>query len=108
DVLSIQAAPIEFVKREFPGLSLARILKFSNTRQKKQLKIGDYLYLLEIDRTEYHDGSVDYELEVELDDAGRVEIVEDGLRRLFGKLDIPFSTQAKSKYERALTHAGLM
>ena len=108
DVFDIEAPPVEFVKKEFPEVSLARQVKFSNIRQKKQFKIGDYFYTLEIDRTEFFDGSVDYELEVELDEADQVEVVQDSLQKLFVSLDIPFVTQGKSKYQRALEHAGMV
>ena len=108
DVFSIEAPPVEFVRKEFPEVSLARLVKFSNIRQKKQFKIGDYFYTLEIDRTEFFDGSIDYELEVELDETNQVEVVQDSLLKLFTSLDIPFITQGKSKYQRALERAGLI
>ena len=108
EVLGIETPPVAFVKKEFPGATLARLVRFNNTRQKKRFKIGDYFYTLEIDRTEFADGSIDYELEVELDEAGRVEEVQDSLRKLFTSLDIPFIPQEKSKYERALAHARLI
>ncbi len=108
DVLSLAAAPIQFVRGEFPDITLARLVRFNNTRQKKQFRIGDYEYTLEIDKTEFSDGSVDYELEVELQDTSRIEIVEDGLRKLFSSLGILYARQDKSKYERALTRANLV
>ena len=50
---------------------------------------------------------MDYELEVEIPDLSRLLIVEDGLRKLFASLDIPFERQTASKLARALRHAGL-
>ncbi|HUV30849.1 MAG TPA: CYTH domain-containing protein [Acidobacteriota bacterium] len=108
DVLGLAVEPVEYVKKEFPELSLARLIQFHNTRQKKRFKIGDYHYTLEIDRTEFADGSIDYELEVELKDADRVEVIQDCLRHLFTSLGIAFVPQEKSKYERALRRAGLI
>ena len=107
DILSLKAAAIEYVNAEYPGLTLARLIQFRNTRQKKQFRFGDYVCILEVDKTEFHDGSLDYELEVELNEPGQIDVVQDGLQRLFSSLDIPFVPQEKGKYERALLHAGL-
>jgi len=108
DILSLSAAPVEFVREEFPGIKLARLIQFHNTRQKKKFKIGDYDYILEIDKTEFSDGSVDYELEIELQDVDRVEIIEDQLGKLFSSLGILYAHQGKSKFERALARADLL
>jgi len=105
DVLSIPVMPVAFVKKEFPGLAVARLIKFHNARQKKLFRIGDYNYLLEIDKTEYSDGSVDYELEVELTESAQIETVVGHLRRLFQSLSIPFERQDESKLARALKKA---
>ncbi|MEW6050671.1 MAG: CYTH domain-containing protein [Candidatus Zixiibacteriota bacterium] len=108
DVLQLPVMPVEFIKKEFPGIRLARLIQFENIRQKKLFKIGDYNYLLEVDKTEYSDGSLDYELEVELSDASRIETVEDHLRKLFASLGIPFEKQAESKFARALQKARIL
>ena len=105
DVLALDVMPITFIRKEFPGVHLARLIQFENTRQKKLFRIGDYNYLLEIDKTEYSDASVDYELEIELTDASRVDIVEGQLRKLFSTLGIPFEKQSESKFARALHKA---
>jgi uncharacterized protein YjbK len=107
DILSLRASAIDYVKTEYPGITLARLIQFRNTRQKKQFRFGDYLCMLDVDKTEYHDGSLDYELEVELKEPGQIDVVQNGLQRLFSSLDIPFVPQDKSKYERALLHAGV-
>ena len=105
DVLSIPVMPVTFVKSEFPDLSVARLIQFQNTRQKKLFRIGDNNYLLEIDKTEYADGSVDYELEVELNESAQIETVEAHLGKLFQSLGIPFERQEESKFARALQRA---
>jgi uncharacterized protein YjbK len=108
DILSMPIMPVEFVREKYPDLSLAKLIQFENVRQKKLYRIGDQNYLLEIDKTEYSDGSVDYELEIELQEPDRIELIEDDLRRLFTSLDIPFQRQGESKLHRALTRAGLL
>lgn len=107
DILSLKVAAIEYVNAEYPNLTLARLIQFRTTRQKKRFRFGDYVCILEVDKTEFHDGSLDYELEVELGEPGQIDVVQDGLQRLFSSLDIPFVVQEKGKYERALLHAGL-
>lgn len=102
DILSLDAEPVRFVRKNWPGLALSRQVQFSNTRQLKNYKIGDYSYVLELDRTEYADGTVDYELEMELDQPERTEVVIPSLQKLFASLDIPFERQEQTKLERAL------
>ncbi len=108
DVLSLEIIPVTFIRQKFPELTLARLIQFENDRQKKLFRIGDYNYLLEVDKTEYSDGSVDYELEVELSDTSRIETVEDHLRKLFLTLGIPFEHQPESKFARALKKARIL
>ena len=105
NVLDLSVEPIAFIREKFPSLSLAKLVTFRTTRQRKDYKIGDYRYTLEIDKTEYIDGSVDYELEVELPGTERIVTVEDNLRKLFASLGIPFVKQSESKFARALEHS---
>lgn len=105
DVLAATVMPVTYLKREFPDLTVARLIQFCNTRQKKLFRIGDQNYLLEIDKTEYSDGSVDYELEIELTDPAQIETVDNHLRRLFQSLGISFERQVESKFARALVRA---
>lgn len=106
DILSLDSPPIAFVKQEFGDLPVARIARFENKRLKKQHRIGDYQYTLELDRTEFPDGSCDYELEMELDRAEQINTVSDSLKHLFESLNIPFERQDQTKLERALERAG--
>jgi uncharacterized protein YjbK len=105
ELLSVAILPVEFIKKQFPDLTLAKLIQFENIRQKKLFRIGGDNYLLEVDKTMYTDGSVDHELEVELSDIERRESVEDHLRKLFASLAIPFEHQAESKFARALKRA---
>jgi uncharacterized protein YjbK len=100
--LALDIEPIRALKKEFRGLDLILLLEFRNERRVKHMAIGDYQYALEIDKTEFADGSVDYELEVEVSRREQIEIVEDQLRKLFESLAIPFEKQCQSKFERAL------
>ncbi len=103
DVMSLDVAPILFLKDKFGAeLQVAGLVKFDNYRQCKSMRVGDMTLALEIDRTEFTDGSVDYELEVELSETSQVEAVTDSLAKLFDSLDIPFVRQPLSKFARAL------
>lgn len=102
DPLNISIPPVEFVRNRYPNIALARIIQFENNRQTKSYQIGDHTYQLEIDKTEFADGSVDYELEIEMGTTDRIEIVQDRIRKLFTTLDIPFVIECKSKFQRAL------
>ena len=105
DVMDLAILPVEYLTEKLGRLEVMILVKFENLRQKKFFKIADYTYLLEIDKTEFGDGSVDYELEGELPDTSRLETVEDSLRRIFGSLSIPFEIQSESKFARALKRA---
>ncbi|UCC45137.1 MAG: CYTH domain-containing protein [Candidatus Zixiibacteriota bacterium] len=107
DPMALRVPPVEFVRGEYPGISPARLVRFENTRQKKRFMIGDRAYTLDIDRTEFSDGSVDYELEIELGSQDSVETVEDCVHKMFSTLEIPFVPQLRSKFERALEHVRL-
>ena len=102
DPLDIPVPPIDFVRSKFPEIALAKIVQFENNRQIKSYQIGDHTYMLEIDKTEFGDGLVDYELEIEMGTTDTVEIVKDKIGRLFASLDIPFIIECKSKFQRAL------
>ena len=105
DVMSFPVVPIDYLKDKLGELTLMVLVKFENLRQKKFFKISDHTYVFEIDKTEFGDGSVDYELEVELPDTDRLETVDDALRKMFSTLAIPFEHQTASKFARALQRA---
>lgn len=108
DVMQLPVMPVEYIKEIVGAVVVTRLVMFENVRQKKLFKIGDQNYMLEIDKTEFNDGSVDYELELEMADISRLEIVEQKLRKLFNTLDIPFVQQTESKFARALKKAGIL
>lgn len=101
-VADLEAEPIRTVLDQFGDLPLEKIVQFSNTRQYKRQRIHDQNYTFEVDKTEFADGSVDYELEIELSEDVYVDQVETYLRRLFDTLDIPYAHQPASKLARAL------
>jgi uncharacterized protein YjbK len=107
DVMGFDLEPIRFVREQLGPVPVAVLVKFDNLRQSKVFRFGDYDYTLEIDSTEFADGSVEYELEVELPDTGKVEVVTDSLRKMFSSLGIPYQGQTESKYYRALMKAGI-
>jgi len=105
DVMKLPVMPIEYIKDKIAKVKVQPLVKFDNLRQKKLFKIDDASYMLEIDKTEFSDGSSDYELELEMSDINRVDTVEAALRRLFSQLGIPFVKQSESKFGRALKRA---
>ena len=106
DVMSLTVEPVEFVRRKWGDIALAKFMQFENTRQKKTFKIDDDSLMLELDKTEFADGTIEYELELELTEESQVQNVEDRLRRLFVSLNIPFEPNHESKLQRALMKAG--
>lgn len=103
--LSVEVYPVQFIQREFPEIKLAKLIQFNNVRQRKTCQLGNNNYVLEIDKTEFNDGSVDYEVEIELADLSQVENAEIDLRKLFAFLNIPYTRQSESKLSRALKKA---
>jgi uncharacterized protein YjbK len=106
--LKMAVTPVDFIRKEFPDVKLAKLIQFNNVRQRKTLQLGDKNYVFEIDKTEFSDGSVDYEVEIELKDVNQIEYVENDLRKLFESLNIPYARQTESKLARALKKAKLI
>ena len=106
DILKLPVEPIKHVNDLLKNQPVACLVRFENCRQKKKFRLGDYEYVLEIDKTMFPDGSVDYELEVELPGLERQQAVEDHLRRMFTSLQMPFLRQDESKLARAIHRAG--
>lgn len=102
NLMEVEAEAMTVVREKFPKLKPQLITRFKNDRQVKQFSLGDHDVALEIDRTEFGDGSVDYELEIELDDESKFEPIMESLRHLFHTLAIELTGQPKSKFERAL------
>jgi len=108
EILELNVKPLWFITARFGDLKLGKTLQFDNWRQKKTAMLGSRRSTIEIDRTEFPDGSVDFELEVELGDPGETAVVEKALRRLLRDLEIPFRVQTASKLERALQRTDLV
>lgn len=96
----------EPIRGRLEGLADDQILRiklgFSNRRIRVPWIKNNRNYLLEIDRTSFPDDSVDYELELEIDEE---ESYDDALRiitELLGSADIPLKFQTQSKMKRAL------
>jgi inorganic triphosphatase YgiF len=107
DVMKLTALPIDYLKERVGDVAVARLVAFENVRQTKLFKIGDHNYLIAVDKTEFNDGSVEYELELELPERSRIESAESELLRLFSSLGIDFKPQSESKFARALAKAGI-
>ncbi len=107
DILSLEIEPIEFIKEKWNPSALSKFVHFENSRQYKKIKVGDCNCIFEIDSTLYSDGSVDYELEIELKDESEIEDIYDKLQKLFSSLHIPFINQTQSKFARALKRTGI-
>ncbi len=107
DVLGLEGEPVAFIRERFPDIKLARLIDFRTHRKHKTFRMGDCDYCLQIDQTYFCDGSVDYELEVELESTEQTPVVEDCLRKMFDRLDVVFCQETESKLARALKRAGL-
>ena len=103
DLMAYNNDPVNEIREAFPGAHPLVLLKFMNVRQVKEYRLADRELLLEIDKTEFADGSVEYELEIELEHESHFEHVREGIRRMFNSLAIPFEAETLSKFERALS-----
>ena len=103
DLMTIETEPVVVVRRMFPDLKPQLMLQFRNERHVKRHRLGECDIEFEIDKTEFADGSNEYEIEVELADVDQFEPVNTCLMRLLHTLSIPYIAQTKSKFERALT-----
>lgn len=106
DVMELEHEPVARAREIIGKKSVQPVVQFENTRKKKAMRLEDYDYTFEVDKTEFPDGSVDYELELELPDVSRIEWVSSRLERIMQSLDIPFEHQPESKFARALKRSG--
>ena len=81
---------------------LFKKLSFENHRTSISYILADKSINLEVDRTIFPDGSIDYEVEIELAEMSTYKSILEGIRNLFEELSIPVIIQSKSKYRRAL------
>jgi inorganic triphosphatase YgiF len=103
DLMALETEPVQMVRRMFPELKPQLMLQFRNERHVKRYRLGECDIELEIDKTEFADGSNEYEIEVELGDLDQFEPVNACLLKLLQTLSIPYIGQTRSKFERALT-----
>lgn len=104
DLMTLSNRPVDYARDLINDSGLTRLVEFRNLRKNKIIRLGEYDYQLEIDKTQYNNGSVDYELELELTNRDQIENVSDALQKLLESLDIPFEKQTESKFARALEH----
>lgn len=107
DIMKLEILPVRHIRHLIGSSNLKKLITFENHRKKKLLKIDDHDYLMEIDKTEFSNGVVDYELEIELSVLPQLKKVQNYVEKLFTSLDIPFVIQKESKLERALRHGGV-
>jgi len=85
---------------------LNKKISFTNYRTTINREYNGIMQVFEIDRTEYSDGSADYELEVELSNKTQYKTVMNIIGEIFNKAQIPIAYQTGSKYARALRKSG--
>lgn len=107
-IMSLDMAPVNMIREAVGDAVLGVLVAFNNTRQYKSFHINDTDYRLEIDKTEFADGSCDYELEVELENEELIDPVAHGLRKLLESLEIEFVVSSETKFAKALTRAGIL
>lgn len=106
---SVEIVPLsiaEMAKLPAGGVKLEKKIHFKNYRVSIPHRMENLDLILEIDRTEYDNGDVDFELEVEIPDAVLYDSVIAGLESLLRRLEIPLRYHARSKFARALAKAG--
>jgi len=86
---------------------LIQKLYFVNNRYRVNFSGGDIDLLFEIDKTEYADGSIDYELEIELEDQLFYQKALGGITTFLDSVQIVSVFQKHSKFARALKKEGL-
>jgi uncharacterized protein YjbK len=84
------------------GERLRRILSFVNYRLTAIRMVEEEAVEIAIDRTEFADGSVDFELEAELSDKSKYKSVKIMIEDILYKVGVPVVFQNKSKLARAL------
>jgi len=88
------------------SLRLNLRVSFETERTTVLHKINDQDIDFEIDRTVYPDGSVDFELEIELEDKSETPAAIKYTREVFERLGIEWKLQSASKFARALKKSG--
>lgn len=89
------------------GAVLRPVVSFRNTRLPVVFGAGGVRLEAVLDRTEYADGAVFFELEAEFEDEEGYRRAEPAFRELFAGLGVPWVPSERSKFGRALERAGL-
>jgi len=93
--------PVRVLRDEFKSLSLVCLGSARNTRRVYDLPEG---IRLEVDRTEFPGGRIEYEVEAEWHDEEEVRRV---VTRLLDGWNLRYAPQTRTKHERFLAAAGL-
>jgi len=103
--LQLENIPDEIAHIVLPILDtneLFRRLRFVNERYRVNYSTGQTDLIFEIDKTKYADGTIDYELEVELENRLLYQKVLDEISSFLKSLQIDTVFQKQSKFDRAL------
>ncbi|MEP0827360.1 MAG: CYTH domain-containing protein [bacterium] len=107
-ISSAEILPLSIVqqaKMPVAGIRLETMIHFMNYRVSIPQLLANLDLILEIDRTEFDNGDIDYELEVEIPGATHYDPVIKELENLLGHLEIPLKFHTQSKFARALAKA---
>lgn len=107
-ISSVEILPLSIAqqaKMPAAGIKLETMIHFKNYRVSIPQRLANLDLTLEIDRTEFDNGDIDYELEVEIPDATFYDPVIKELENFLGHLKIPLKFHTQSKFARALAKA---
>ncbi|MEW5924750.1 MAG: CYTH domain-containing protein [Candidatus Zixiibacteriota bacterium] len=97
-------APLSGLK---PNVRMGMKLQFTTDRYVIDYADNEFEFSIDLDRTVYMDGSVDFELEVELDDNTRFDRILNIIKGIFAALEVPLIFQTRSKFARAMKKIGI-
>ena len=98
---------LQIIKPIVNPKDLTQRLFFVNDRYRVEFTGGDIDLLFEIDKTEYADGSINYELEVELEDHLFYQEALGGITAFLNSVEIVTVFQKHGKFARALKRENL-
>jgi hypothetical protein len=107
DRVALPSDIVAAFRKSMSGIKLKKMVDFKNRRTSILHNLEGKELLLEIDRTLFANGEIDFELEVEIPDDRIFETVVRGLEQLLNELDIPLKFHVQSKFARALKRSAL-
>ncbi len=107
DTASLPSEIADSIKGYCSGRKFKKIVSFINHRTMVGHEANGITIEVAIDRTEYSDRSVDFELEVELSKISQYKAVMSVIEGIFDKAGVPVILQNESKYARALKKNGI-